>query len=81
MDSNLNHRHVQVRSAELHRQAELHRHSAELHRKAELHRLATRARADRKAKPQQRPTIRVPSPVTGFRWLAGRVTAAVRAGD
>jgi hypothetical protein len=66
MDSNLNYRHVQV-------------HSAELHRQAELHRLATKARADRKAKPPRQTTFYFPKPLPRIAWIIGRVTAAVRA--
>jgi hypothetical protein len=64
MDSNLNYRHAQV-------------HSAELRRQAELHRLAVRTRDDRKAKPRRQTTFRVPNPVSGIGWIIGRVRAAV----
>jgi hypothetical protein len=66
MHSNLNYRHVQV-------------HSADLHRDAAQHRLATSARGPRRVKPRREFTLRVPNPISGFAWIFGRVTAAVRA--
>jgi hypothetical protein len=68
MDPNLNYRRVQV-------------HSAELHRQAELHRLAAKARADREPEPRQQTTFHVPNPLSGVTWVVGRVTAAVRAAN
>jgi len=52
-------------------------HSAELHRQAELHRLAAAERPERKAKPRQETTRRVPNPVYGISWIIRRATAAV----
>ena len=66
MDSNMNHRHVQV-------------HSAELHRRAELHRLAAQARSEGKTKPHREIPLHIPNPVSGLGRAIGRVTAAVRA--
>jgi hypothetical protein len=52
-------------------------HSAELHRQAELHRLTTPTRPDRKAKPRPESTLRFPNPVSGISWIIRRATAAV----
>jgi hypothetical protein len=65
MDSNLNYRHSQVRSAEFHRQAELHR-------------LARAARADRETRPRRRATFRVPNPAAGVARVIAFVTSASR---
>jgi hypothetical protein len=51
--------------------------SAELQRQAEVHRLASPTRPDRKAKPRRQPTLRVPNPVSGISWMIRRATAAV----
>src|SRR5262245_55227708 len=62
-DLNLNYRRVKVRSAEL-------------HRPAELHRLAGTTRADRKAKASRPSTLHVR--VSGIGSIVRRVTAVIR---